>query len=447
MTPVYKKGGCSCPNNYRPITLTSVVGKILESIIRDHVFDHLISHNLLSPQQHGFVPGKSCVSQLITAMDRWTQAYDSGYNTDIIYFDFSKAFDTVPHLRLLHKLEVYGIKDKLLMWFKNFLVGRQQCVVLNNIQSSWSIVTSGVPQGSVLGPLLFTIFVNDIPHIVRSDIYLFADDIKLSRTIKNSDDIQILQDDIYKLFEWSVTWNLNFSQSKCCYIQVGPPSRSCHHSYMLNSTVITLTDKQKDLGIWIDPNLSFHSHTHITVSRANRILGLISKCFRYRDSTMMLSLYKTIVRPIVEYGNVIWGPHFALDQQSIEKIQRRTTKLISTLHHVPYTDRLALLRLPSLQYRRWRGDMILMYRIIQELIGIDQSIFSFRSRDTFPTTRGHQYKIFKHPVHYNVRANFFTCRIANVWNDLPSEIIEAPSLNYFKSLLDNYWNNIMYNVN
>ena len=216
-------------------------------------------------------------------------------------------------------------------------MGRQQCVVLNNIQSSWSIVTSGVPQGSVLGPLLFTIFINDIPHIVRSDIYLFADDIKLSRTIKNSDDIQILQDDIHKLFEWSVTWNLNFSQSKCCYIQVGPPSRSCHHSYMLNSTVITSTDKQKDLGIWIDPNLSFHSHTHYTVSRANRILGLISKCFRYLDSTMMLSLYKTIVRPIVEYGNgnVIWGPHFALDQQSIEKIQRRATKLISTLHHVP----------------------------------------------------------------------------------------------------------------
>ena len=116
---------------------------------------------------------------------------------------------------------------------------------------------------------------------------------------------------IHKLFEWSVTWNLNFSQSKCCYIQVGPPSRSCHHSYMLNSTVITSTDKQKDLGIWIDPNLSFHSHTHYTVSRANRILGLISKCFQYFDSTMMLSLYKTIVRPIVEYGNVIWGPHFA----------------------------------------------------------------------------------------------------------------------------------------
>ena len=110
----------------------------------------------------------------------------------------AKAFDTVPHLRLLHKLEVYGIRDKLLMWFKNFLVGRQQCVVLNNIQSSWSIITSGVPQGSVLGPLLFTIFVNDIPHIVRSE---FADDFKLSRIIKRLDDIQILQDDIHKLFE------------------------------------------------------------------------------------------------------------------------------------------------------------------------------------------------------------------------------------------------------
>ena len=120
-----RRGGHSCPNNYRPITLTSVVGKILESIIRDHVFDHLISHKFLSLQQHGFVLRKSCVSQLITAMDCWTQAYDSGSNTDIIYIDFSKGFDTVSHLRLLHKLEVYGIKDKLLMWFKNFLVGRQ----------------------------------------------------------------------------------------------------------------------------------------------------------------------------------------------------------------------------------------------------------------------------------------------------------------------------------
>ena len=193
MTPVYKKGGRSSLNNYRPITLTSVVGKILESIIRDHILDHLIRYNLLSAQQHGFVPGKSRVSLLITAMDHWTQAYNSGYNTDIIYFDFSKAFDTVPHLRLLHKLEVYGIQDKLLMWFKIFLVGRQQCVVLNNIQSSWSTVTSGVPQGSVLGPLLFTIFVNNIPHIVRSDVYLFADDNKLSQTIKSSDDIQTLR--------------------------------------------------------------------------------------------------------------------------------------------------------------------------------------------------------------------------------------------------------------
>ena len=229
-------------------------------------------------------------------MDHWTQAYNSGYNTDIIYFDFSKAFDAVPHLCLLHKLEVYGIQDNLLMWFKNFLVGRQQCVVLNNIQSSWSTVTSGhgVPQGSVLGPLLFTIFVNDIPRIVRSDVYLFADDIKLSQTIKSSDDIQTLQDDIDKLFEWSITWNRNFSKAKCCYIQVGPPSRFCRHSYMLNSTTITSTDKQKDLGIWIDPNLNFHSRTHQTVSRANRTLGLISKCFQYFDNNMLLSLYKTI---------------------------------------------------------------------------------------------------------------------------------------------------------
>ena len=121
---------------------------------------------------------------------------------------------------------------------------------------------------------------------------------------------------------------------------------------------------------------------------------------------MLLSLYKTIVRPIIEYGNVIWGPHFSLDQQSLEKLQRRATKLIPALQQIPYTDRLVLLKLPSLQYRRWRGDMILIYKIIQGLIIIDSFIFTFRSGDTFPTTRGHHYKIFKYPVYYNVRANF-----------------------------------------
>ena len=227
-----------------------------------------------------------------------------------------------------------------------------------------------------------------------------------------------LQDDIDKLFEWSITWNLNFSKPTCCYIQVGPPSRSCRHSYMLKSTMITSTDKQKDLGIWIDPNLNFHSHTRQTLSRANRTLGLISKCFQYFDNNMLLSLFKTIMRPIIEYGNVIWGPHFDLDQQSLEKIQRRATKLIPTLQHVPYTDRLVLLKLPSLQYTRWRGDMILMFKIIQGLIGIDMSIFTFR--DSPPTTRGHQYKVFKYPVHYNTRANYFPAEllIANMWNNL-----------------------------
>jgi len=228
----------------------------------------------------------------------------------------------------------------------------------------------------VLGPLLFATFVNDIPHVVKSILFLFADDMKLSRSIICPEDIQILQDDIWCLFDW------------------------------------------------IDPNLKFLSHTLTTVTGANQMLGLISKCFHYLDDNSFLNLHKTFVWPILEYGNVIWGPHHALDQQSL-KIQQRATKLIPSIRHLPYTDRLTFLKLPLLHYRRKRGDMILMYKIFHGHIDINKSIFTIR--DTLSITRGHQYKIFKYPVHYNaLQANFW---VTYHWNLLPSDIVNATSIN------------------
>ena len=175
---------------YRPVSLTSVTCKVLESLIRDHILAHLSNNNLLSPHQHGFIPHRSCNTQLVNVMDQWTSSIQSGIPIDVIYFDFRKAFDTVPHSRLLLKLAAYGISGNVLKWIKSFLVHRKQRVVINGEFSQWSSVNSGVPQGSVLGPLLFAIYMNDLPTRVKSSLVLFANDTKLFHCIKSPNDVK-----------------------------------------------------------------------------------------------------------------------------------------------------------------------------------------------------------------------------------------------------------------
>ena len=179
MTPIHKKGAKVIPGNYRPVSLTSVVGKMMESIVRDSLVDHMMSHNLFCDAQHGFVPGRSCMTQLLVTLELWSELLDSGAPIDVIYLDFRKAFDTVPHQRLIRKLKAYGITGKLLNWISDFLSGREQRVVVNGNLSSWASILSGIPQGSVLGPILFVVFINDLPDVVRSSVKIFADDTKL----------------------------------------------------------------------------------------------------------------------------------------------------------------------------------------------------------------------------------------------------------------------------
>ena len=215
IVPIFKKGNKQLASNYRPISLTSIIGKVMESIAKDAIIAHMSQYKLFSDSQHGFLPHKSCTTQLLTAMNHWTESLNSGYATDIIYFDFKKAFDSVPHRRLLLKLKSYGISGNLLSWLSSFLTGRLQRVTLNNVYSEWSNVISEVPQGSVLGPILFLLYVNDIPSVVDSHLLVFADDIKLYRRIQSENDIIQLQKDINNLLNWSNTWLLNFNIPKC----------------------------------------------------------------------------------------------------------------------------------------------------------------------------------------------------------------------------------------
>ena len=212
VTPIHKKGCKFQPSNYCPISLTSQVVKLIESIIREQLWDFLTKSNALNPYQHGFVKHKSCFTNLLESHNAWTGAWTQGLVLMLyIYIDYSKAFDSVPHLRLISKLQAYGIRGNLLKWIKNFLIGRQQKVILNGSSSQWIEVTSGVPQGSKLSPLLFILYVNDITDGVQSTLEMFADDSKLYRIIQNLCDTDTLQQDLNYISNWSKLWLLNFN--------------------------------------------------------------------------------------------------------------------------------------------------------------------------------------------------------------------------------------------
>ena len=374
ITPIYKKGRKADPNNYRPVSLTSAVCKMMERLVRDELENHLEKLGLLSPSQHGFRKGRSCCTQLLEVIHDWADILEESKPIDVIYLDYRKAFDSVPYERLLVKLHAHGIRGKVLQWIRNFLKDREQRVVINGVSSNAAFVTSGIPQGSVLGPILFLIYVNDLPEIVTSTVKLFADDTKIYRKIQNTHDSEELQRDLDKLMNWSQRWQLPFNMGKCSILHLG--KNNPNHKYKLTSEgdIVELVEieEEKDLGIKFDSLLSFKQHTSECVSKANQRIGLIRRNFQQLDNYMFLLLYKSLIRPLLEYGNTVWYPCYKQDSQELEKVQRRATKLVKNLRDMAYPARLRALDLPTLVYRRKRADMLQMYRIITGVDNLDR---------------------------------------------------------------------------
>ena len=244
---IYKKGKKSYPGNYRPVSPTSIVCKIMESIVRKHIIKYMQVNKLFSPNQYGFVTGRSTVLQLRTVLDKWSEALDMGLSVDCIYTDFQKAFDTVPHRRLIRQLKSYNINEDIIGWTENFTTGRTQQVVIGEECSGWMPVTSGIPQGScsprpnVVRDLYN---INDLPETVRSDVYLFADDTKIFKVLNSENDKDILQSDLTNLMDWSEKWLLSFHPDKCKHIHI---TRERGRWGILASGVCTLRPAHEDL--------------------------------------------------------------------------------------------------------------------------------------------------------------------------------------------------------
>ena len=445
ISAIHKKGDRHAAGNYRPVSLTSIACKILESFIRDAIIRYMRENGLISRKQFGFLTGRSTVLQLLKVIDSWTEILDRGGCVDVIYCDFMKAFDTVPHHRLINVLEYYGIDDPILSWIKDFLTDRRQKVVINGVASKWHQVTSGIPQGSVLGPVLFVVYINTmVEESGVSDVYLYADDTKIFNEIHCQQDIDDLQQDLNRLFNWTKESLLKFHPDKCVSMRIGtkPDLRA---EYSMDDKILSSSTEEKDLGVFIDSKLSFDKHISTKVTKATTLVNLIRRSFEYLDKGMFKMLFTSIVRPHLEYANSVWNPHLQKHITALENVQRRASKLIPGMRDLSYEARLRSVGLPTLAYRRYRGDMIEMFKLTHGLYDT-QVVEDFL--DLKPSrARGHKYNVYKRGCRLNVRKFSFKLRVTDQWNNLPEHVVTATSLNCFKARLDKWWkgSDIMFN--
>ena len=440
ITAIFKKGAKSDPGNYRPVSLTCIICKILESIIYDAIIEHLIKNKLLSKNQYGFISRRSASLQLLAVLQLWCSILDeSGNEIHDINMDFMKAFDTVPHRRLIKKLRSYGITGDILLWIEAFLQGRKQKVVVNGSSSGWCDVISGVPQGSVIAALLFVIYINDLPENIRSHLFLFADNCKFFREIATQEDIDIMQADLDTLFEWSQKWLLTFHPGKCVNLRITLRKDTEPHVYHLGNDDLKNVDEVKDLGVTVDGKLKFESHISGKVNKANQLWGAIKKAFKHMNSDIFKKLFCAHIRPHIEYAVQFWAPYLRKSINQIESVQRRATKNIPGFQNHSYKERLQLLDLPTLAYRRLRGSMIEVYKMINVYdpeVTPPLDIRSYR-------TRGHNQRLYVKPANkLHPKHHSFQHRVVNPWNSLPSDVVNSPNLDTFKNRLDKHWKNL-----
>ncbi|CAM5139726.1 unnamed protein product [Natator depressus] len=326
IVPIFKKGKKSDPGNYRPVSLTSVVCKFLEKILKEKVVKDIEVNGNWDKIQHGFTKGRSCQTNLISFFEKVTDFLDKGNAVDLIYLDFSKAFDTVPHEELLVKLEKMGINIKIERWIRNWLTGRLQQVLLKGELSGLREVTSGVPQGSVLGPILFNLFITDLGTKSGSVLIKFADDTKLGGIANLERDREIIQENLDDLVNWSNSNRMKFNSETCKVMHLGINNKN--FSYKLGTHQLEVTEEEKDLGVLIDHRMTMSRQCDVAMKKANTVLECIRRGIFSRDKEALVLLYKALVRPHLEYCVQFWSPMFKKDEFKLKQVQRRATRMI-----------------------------------------------------------------------------------------------------------------------
>ena len=376
VAPIFKKGSKLQAINYRPVSLTCISCKLFEHIVCKHILGHLEDHEILTDLQHGFRSGRSCETQLITTFHDIASAYNKkGSQIDIAVLDFSKAFDTVPHDGLLSKLKHYGIDDKIWLWISNFLKQRKQHVVVDGIQSDLVTVDSGVPQGTVLGPILLLLHINDLPSVISSKVRLFADDCLVYREIKNRQDQIALQKDLNLLENWGSKWGMRFNAAKCNIMRMSRKQTPISTQYELSGQVLEEVKDAKYLGVTVSDDLEWTKHINAITTKANSKLSFLRRNLKGCPEKIRETAYFALVRSFLEYSTTVWHPHQKYNSDKLEMVQRRAARFVKGRYgmYESVTQMLEELTWVPLSKRRENARLILFYKIINNLAMVPHS--------------------------------------------------------------------------
>ena len=398
--------------------------------------DHFDRHKILTDNQHGFRAKRSCEAQLITTIQKIASSMSSMGQVDVILLYFAKAFDKVPYQRLLHKLDYYGVRNSTLRLIESFLSYRKQSVLLDGTRSTEADVLSGVPQGTVLGPLLFLAFINDLPEMTKhSDARLFADDCLLYRHISSMQDSALLQQDLTALEGWETTWQMQFHPQQCTVIRINSNRRRLiNTNYQIHGHTLEVVDSSKYLGVTISEDLTWRKHIDDTVNKANKTLGFVRRNLSDCSTSVKTAAYTTMVRPRLEYSSTVWDPHHNKEIHSLEQVQRRAARFVHRIYseRTPgcVTNMIQSLGWESLQHRRYINRIIMLFKIQHGIIDISPDFIQPNDH----RTRGSQ-RLRQLQATNEAYRNSFYLRTISDWKRLPTHVTDLQTLQGFRVAL------------
>ena len=438
VTPIHKKDEKHKITNYRPISLLSCVGKVMEVCVQQHILNYLQQNELITANQSGFLPNHSTVYQLLETYNDICSALDNNITTQAIFFDISKAFDKVWHRGLIAKLEAIGIRGTLLPWFRDYLTNRKQAVVIEGAKSTYQHIGAGVPQGSVLGPTLFLIYINDIIDNIKSTVKLFADDTNLYLCLDDpTQRANILNEDLGIIAQWALKWKVTFNPIKTKLVNFCRKLNPFYEPLIFGGNVLTNSLNHKHLGITFQSDCKWDHHITSIIAKC-RILVSVLKSFKYRLSRKSLeTMYTSFILPHLDYGDVIWDNCTLKLSTKLEEIQLDALRTITgtvrgTSHAILYRES----GFPLLKERRRRHKLTLYFKILNNMTPIFLSkLVPPLISEVNPYHRRRQFDRRIPKCKTELYKKSFFPSTTNLWNSLPQNMQTSTSISQFKSFL------------
>ena len=438
VSPIHKKNNRNDIRNYRPISLLSNISKVFERLIYKPVYEYLTHNKLLIDKNSGFRKGDSTINQLATLTEKILQGLENGSEVRIVFLDASKAFDRVWHEGLLFKMHQLGIQGSLIDWFSSYLCNRKQRVVLNGQSSSWATLQTGVPQGSILGPLLFLIYVSDITENLETDANIFADDTAIADIV--SDPLisaNKLNSDLSKLQAWVDQWLMQFNPSKTEVLTISVKCNKMNHlPLFLAGTQLTEVQHHKHLGVILSHDLSWTKHICSIVNKAKQRVAIMKRLKYTLHKSTLAKLYKTLVRPILEYGCILFDGCSLSDQRLLESVQYEAARVCTgAFWNTKRESLLEELGWETLHTRRQYFKAIFLFKIKHKLVPsyVSFSLYIISEIQPYSLRRMHHIRV---PHAKTSRyANSLLPTSINMWNSLPQKITDSENLKNFKHLV------------